>query len=52
MKTVWKKGGKICLIEVITVTKWFHGKAHRGLEAVAIQVLQVGVALSVYAARK
>lgn len=34
-------GGKICLTEKIIVTKWFHSKAHGGLEAVSIQVLQV-----------
>lgn len=47
-----ENGEKVCLTEIITVTKWFHRKAHRGLEAVAIQVLQAWVALSVYAATK
>lgn len=52
MKTTWKMGGKICLTEKIAVTKWFHGKAHTGLEAAAIQVLQVWMALKVYTATK
>lgn len=41
MKTIWKTEGKICLTEIITVTMWFHGKGHRGLEAVAVHMLQV-----------
>lgn len=52
MKKTWKMGGKICLTEKIAVTKWFHGKAHTGLETVAIQVLQVWMALNVYTATK
>lgn len=45
MKTIRKMGEKACLIKKISVTKWFHGKAYSGLEAVANQVLQVWVTL-------
>ena len=36
----------------MSITRWFHDKAHGGVEAVANQVQQVWAALGVYAAAK
>jgi len=36
----------------MTMTRWFHDKAHGGMEAVANQVQQVRAAPGIYAAAK
>ncbi|KAF1450481.1 hypothetical protein FQV07_0016678, partial [Pygoscelis papua] len=51
---IWTIGGKPVLLKkyLMTVTRWFHDKAHGGMEAVANQVQQVWAAPGGYAAAK